>query len=76
MRLFWDANPDPSTEYIVEYNLPFPNDAVVRRLSVTTSYATIDGLEPNSEYAFRVRASNSAGAGELSPAVVLRTPEG
>ena len=23
VRLFWDANPDPSTEYIVEYNLPF-----------------------------------------------------
>lgn len=69
--LLWDPVKGTRT-YDVEYRLHDGPSEWARFASVSPSRATVTGLEPGAEYAFRVRAVGAAGPGPWSDEAVKR----
>ena len=62
----------PITGYVVRYYATCgPNRDVQQTKSVVTTGSIIDGLTPNTEYAFQVAAVNTNGTGPFSEAITL-----
>ena len=77
VTLSW-MEPDPTNGIITEYRLQYRRCSnsqlnVVRDLSALTH--TVDGLDENIEYCFRVRALTRVGGGDLTDFVMARTCE-
>ena len=62
------------TGYVVRYNATCGADISVQwnKSVVTTGNIIIDGLTPNTEYAFQVAAVNVNGTGPFSEPITLR----
>ena len=62
----------PITGYVVQYYLTCGTGRNVQQnKSVVTTCDTIDGLTPNTEYAFQVAAVNVNGTGPFSEPITL-----
>ena len=62
----------PITGYVVRYFATCGADRDVKQdESVVTTGDTIDGLTPNTEYAFQVAAVNVNGTGPFSEPIIL-----
>ena len=61
----------PITGYVVRYYTTCSTDRDVRHKSVVTTGDIIDGLTPNTEYAFQVAAVNVNGTGPFSEPITL-----
>ena len=62
----------PITGYVVKYYATCGADINVQRNnSVVTTGDTIDGLTPNTEYAFQAAAVNFNGTGPFSEPIIL-----
>ena len=62
----------PITGYVVSYYATCGADRHVQRnKSIVTAGGTIDGLAPNTEYAFHVAAINGNGTGPFSEPISL-----
>ena len=62
----------PITGYVVRYYVTCgPDRDVQQTKSVVTTGSIIDGLTPNTEYAFQVAAVNTNGTGPFSEAITL-----
>jgi len=62
----------PITGYVVRYHLTCGTGRNVQQnKSVVTTGDTIDGLTPNTEYAFQVAAVNVNGTGPFSEPITL-----
>ena len=62
----------PVTGYVVRYYATCGADRHVQRnKSIVTAGGTIDGLTPNTEYAFQVAAINGNGTGPFSEPITL-----
>ena len=62
----------PITGYVVRYYATCgPDRDVQQTKSVVTTGSIIDGLTPNTEYAFQVAAVNTNGTGPFSEAITL-----
>ena len=77
MSLSWrevpcDQQNGPITGYVVQYYATCgPDRDVQQTKSVVTTGSIIDGLTPNTEYAFQVAAVNTNGTGPFSEPVTL-----
>ena len=61
----------PITGYVVRYYTTCNTDRDVWQKSVVTTGRIIDGLTPNTEYAFQVAAVNANGTGLFSECITL-----
>ena len=62
----------PITGYVVRYHATCgPDRDVQQTKSVVTTESIIDGLTPNTEYAFQVAAVNANGTGPFSEPITL-----
>jgi len=67
-----DQQNEPITGYVVRYYATCgPDRDVQQTKSVLTTESIIDGLTPNTEYAFQVAAVNTNGTGPFSEPVKL-----
>jgi len=67
-----DHQNGPITGYVVRYYATCgPDRDVQQTKSVVTTGSIIDGLTPNTEYAFQVAAVNTNGTGPFSDPVTL-----
>jgi len=67
-----DQQNGPITGYVVRYYATCGDDRDVQQnMSVVTTGSNIDGLTPNTEYAFQVAAMNTNGTGPFSEPVTL-----
>ena len=67
-----DQQNGPITGYVVRYYASCGLDRDVQQTkSVVTTGSIIDGLTPNTEYAFQVAAVNTNGTGPFSEAIIL-----
>ena len=67
-----DQQNGPITGYVVRYYATCgPDRDVQQTKSVVTTGSIIDGLTPNTEYAFQVAAANTNGTGPFSEAITL-----
>ena len=62
----------PITGYLAQYYATHGTGRDVQNKSVVTTGDTIDGLTPNTEYAFQVAAVNINGTGPFSEPITLR----
>ena len=68
-----DQQNGPITSYVVRYYATCgPDRDVQQTKSVVTTGSIIDGLTPNTEYAFQVAAVNTNGTGPFSEAITPR----
>ena len=67
-----DQQNGPITGYVVRYYATCgPDRDVHQTKSVVTTGSIIDGLTPNTEYAFQVAAVNTNGSGPFSEPITL-----
>ena len=62
----------PITAYVVRYYATCGADRDVRNKAEATHSTRIEGLTPNTEYAFQVAAVNVNGTGTFSEPITLR----
>jgi len=70
-------SPDPAngiiTQYMMEYRRSVDSSYTSVTLSATTLMYTVSGLDVDTEYQFRVRASTSVGNGNYSSEISQQT---